>query len=161
MNLREDKHWTYGAGSFVVPASGQRPFLAYTSVQTDKTKETIQEIAKELRGPLGPRPLVADELQQAKDGLTLTLPGTWETSRAVLASVEEMVRFGLPEDHFATYPARVRALDLAKLSEAAPKLLKPDHVVWLVVGDRAKIEASLAELGFGEIRLLDADGNPI
>ncbi len=161
MNLREDKHWTYGAGSFIVPASGQRPLLAYTSVQSDKTKETIQEIAKELRGPLGPRPFVADELTQAKDGLTLALPGSWETSRAVLASIAEMLRFGLPEDYFATYPAKVRALDLGKLSAASPKLLQPDHVVWLVIGDRAKIGASLAELGLGEIRLLDADGNPM
>ncbi len=48
MNLREDKHWSYGAGSFVWDAKGQRPFLAYVSVQMDKTKESIQEIQKEL-----------------------------------------------------------------------------------------------------------------
>jgi len=30
-----------------------------------------------------------------------------------------------------------------------------------VVGDRAKIEAGIRELNFGEIRLLDADGKPL
>jgi zinc protease len=29
------------------------------------------------------------------------------------------------------------------------------------VGDRAKIEAGLKELNFGEIKYLDPDGNPI
>ena len=38
MNLREDKHWSYGAGSFVWDAKGQRPFLAYVSVQIGQNK---------------------------------------------------------------------------------------------------------------------------
>ena len=53
MNLREDKHWSYGAGSLVRDAKGQRPFLAYVSVQMDKTKESIQEIDKELTSIIG------------------------------------------------------------------------------------------------------------
>jgi len=31
----------------------------------------------------------------------------------------------------------------------------------VVVGDRAKIESGVRELNFGEIRFIDADGNPI
>ena len=58
MNLREDKHWSYGAGSFIRDARGPRPFIAYAPVQTDKTKESIVELQKELRemvsGPAGP-----------------------------------------------------------------------------------------------------------
>src|SRR4030095_17206224 len=50
MNLREDKHWTYGAGSFLWPARGQRMFLAYAPVQTDKTKESVVEIGNEVIG---------------------------------------------------------------------------------------------------------------
>src|SRR5262249_21534498 len=43
MNLREDKHWAYGAFSFVVSARGQRPFIAYAPVQADKTAESMAE----------------------------------------------------------------------------------------------------------------------
>src|SRR6266704_5617350 len=39
MNLREGKHWSYGAFTFVWDARGQRPFIAYAPVQTDKTKD--------------------------------------------------------------------------------------------------------------------------
>ena len=75
MNLREEKHWSYGAGTFLRDARGQRPFLAYASVQTDKTKESIQELLKEFRGIRGDRPPTAEELATAQASLTLSLPG--------------------------------------------------------------------------------------
>jgi zinc protease len=34
-------------------------------------------------------------------------------------------------------------------------------MVWIVVGDRAKIEPGIRVLGWGELKMLDADGNPI
>ena len=55
MNIREDKHWSYGAQTLFWDARGQRPFIVYAPVQTDKTKESIQEIQKELRGHPGRR----------------------------------------------------------------------------------------------------------
>jgi zinc protease len=161
MNLREDKHWTYGAGSAIIDAKGQRPFVAYTSVQTDKTKETLEEIAKELRGPSGPRPVSEDELSMAQAGQTLGLAGQWETAASVGGSIAEIERFGLPDDYFATYPGKVRALKTADMIKAAGKLLHPDRVVWIVVGDRSKIESPIRDLGFGEIRRIDADGNAV
>ena len=48
MNLREDKHWSYGARTLLVDAEGQRPFLVYAPVQTDKTSESMAEIMKEV-----------------------------------------------------------------------------------------------------------------
>src|SRR5467141_1980465 len=52
MNLREDKHWSYGAQSLLWPARGQRPFIALAPVQTDKTKESMAEMNKEFRSIL-------------------------------------------------------------------------------------------------------------
>ena len=44
--------------------------------------------------------------------------------------------------------------------KAAQQVVHPDQLVWVVVGDRSKIESGIRELGWGEIQLLDADGNP-
>src|SRR6185369_15800619 len=74
MNLRESKHWSYGAAVFVVPAKGQRPFIAYAPVQADKTKEAMVEMQKELREIISDRPVTADELANAKSHQTLRLP---------------------------------------------------------------------------------------
>jgi zinc protease len=161
MNLREAKHWSYGAFTFIWDARGQRPFIAYAPVQTDKTKESMVEVDKELRGILGSKPVTADELAKAQANLTLTLPGNWETMDAVQGSLEQMVTFGLDDHYFETYAQRVRALSLPDAAGAAQESIRPDHLVWVVVGDRSKIEAGIRELNFGELRFLDADGKPL
>ena len=163
MNLREDKHWSYGARSIILDAAAQRPFLVYAPVQTDKTKESLAEIRKELTGMRsgGERPPTQEELDKVKDQKTLTLPGRWETNGAVLNDIVEIVRFGLADDYWDEYPGEVRAVDLEDVREQADAALRPGNTVWVVVGDRSKVEAGIRELGLGEIRFIDADGNPV
>jgi len=161
MNLREDKHWSYGAFSLLFSARGQRPFIGYAPVQTDKTKESMQELLKELQGIIGPNPPTTDEMQKVVNSMTLELPGSWETNGAVAGSISDMVRYGLPEDYYETYPQKVKALALQDLAEAAKVVVYPGNLTWVVVGDRTKIEAGIRELNLGEIRFLDGDGNPV
>ena len=161
MNLREQKHWAYGARTFILPARGQGPFVAYASVQADKTRESLMEIDKELRGILGQHPISADELTKAQKDETLALPGRWETIDAVGYSIGTIVSFGLPDNYYRSYPDKVRSLSMDDLAKAARKVVHPDQLVWVVVGDRAKVEPDLRRLGWGDIRLVDADGNAV
>jgi zinc protease len=161
MNLREDKGWSYGARSRIRDARGQRPFYVAAAVQTDKTSESMAEIRKELAAIVGGSPPSADELQRAKDKKTLTLPGRWETSDAVADSLAEMVRYDLGADYWSDYPARIRELTLPQLTSAAGSLMRPDGIVWVVIGDRDKVEAGIRELGFGEVHLITADGDRV
>jgi zinc protease len=160
MNIREDKHWSYGAQTLFWDARGQRPFIVFAPVQTDKTKESIQEIQKELRGILGERSVTDEELTAAKNSLVLTLPGQWETMAAVGGSLQQLVTYGLADDYFDTYSAKAGAVGAADIVRAAKAAVHPDSIVWVVVGDRQKIEPGLKALGLGEIRLLDADDKP-
>jgi zinc protease len=159
MNLREDKHWSYGARSLLWDARGQRPFIVYTAVQTDKTSEAMQEISKELDGILGGIPITGEELTKAKAARMLTLPGQWETMNAVGASLDEIVRYGLPDDYFNTYADKVKALGMDDIKGAATTVVHPGNLVWVVVGDREKTEPAVKKLNLGEVRLMDADGN--
>lgn len=161
MNLREDKHWSYGAGSVVVNARGERPLIAYAIIQTDKTREAVLETAKEFKDVVSTRPPTAEEVERNKAAMTLSLPGQWETNGAVLGSIAEMVSYGLPADYYDTYAGKVRTLTPEQVGKAAKDALRPDGIVWVIVGDRAKVEAGLKELGFGEVRLIDADGRPV
>ena len=161
MNLREDKHWAYGAYSFVVSARGQRPFIAYAPVQTDKTAASMAELQKELTGVVTDRPLTADELARAKSLRTLTLPGDWETDAAVLGSITSQVVYGLPADYWDGYAGKVQALTLQDVNQAAAEVVHPGQLVWVVVGDRAKIESGIKALNLGPIHYIDADGNPV
>ncbi len=161
MNLREDKHWSYGAQSFFFEARGQQPFVVYAPVQTDKTKESLAEINNELHGIVGARPPTPEELQKAQNTLVLQLPGSRETTNEVGNSILDLVRFGLPDNYYQGYAAKVRALRTADVADAAHTAIHPDNMVWIVVGDRAKIEGPIRELGLGAVKLLDADGNPL
>jgi zinc protease len=161
MNLREDKHWSYGAYSFIRDARGPRPFLALAPVQTDKTREAIVELQKELAGIVRDRPIQPDELERAKASLTLTLPGSWETMDAIGGTIASIVAFGLDDRYFDTYADRVRAQTIATVTEAANRTVRPDQLIWVIVGDRSRIEPAVRELKLGEIHLVDADGNAV
>ena len=160
MNIREDKHWSYGAGSFVYPAKGQRPFITYTQVQSDKTKEAIQEIYKELSGYCGNNPATSAEFQKSQNNELLQIPGSYETMGAVTGAINEIVRYKLKDNYFQDYASKLKALQVKEIQEMAGKVIKPEQLAWIVVGDRSKIESSLKELGY-EIKLIDGDGNLI
>jgi len=161
MNLREDKHWSYGARTILIDARGPELFFAYAPVQTDKTKESIQEIMKELKGILSDKPITPEELEKIKQNEILKLPGTWETSGAILRSLQEIVTFNLPENFYDTYPNLIRGLTLNQVQKAAEKVIHPDNLIWIIVGDRSKIESSIKELGIANVQIIDVEGNPV
>ena len=161
MNLREGKHWSYGARSAIFAARGQRPFFVFAPVQTDKTMESMREVQKELDGIVGVLPPTADELARTKDKTTKALPGQWETNDEIADAIVEMVEFGLPEDYWKTYPGKVNALTLDKVTATAKKIVQPSKVVWVVVGDRKKIEEGIRQLALGDVQLMDANGKVI
>ena len=125
MNLREDKHWSYGAQSVLIGARGQRPFIVVAPVQTDKTKESLAEIDKELRGILGDKPPTQEELAKVQANETLSLPGSRETISEVGNSIETLVEYGLPDDYYDKYAGRVRALQVSDIEAAAKRVVRP------------------------------------
>jgi len=161
MNIRENKHWSYGAGSFLPGARGQQPFIVYAPVQADKTKETMFELKQELENIIGKKPINNDEYSNAKNSQTLQLPGQWETMAAVEGSLLEIVQYGLADDYFKTYPIKVLQLKMEDLANAAKKVIHPQALTWVIVGARAMIEPKIRELGYSEIYLIDTDGNII
>lgn len=156
MNLREDKHWSYGAYTTLIDAHGARPFFVIAPVQTDRTADALQELRREMTAIVGERPVKADELARVQSTEVLALAGRWETADAVVGALSRSVRFGLPEDYWPRYAQAVGAVTLAEVNNAARANIRPQSQVFVVVGDRNKIEPGLQGLGFREIRTLDA-----
>ncbi len=160
MNLREDKHWSYGAGGLVLNTKRERPFLVYTSVQTDKSAESVTEIRKEVSEFVGSRPATGEEVEKVKTNQILSLPGQWETNASVNGSVANLVNYGLPDDYYQKYDSNVRNLSMDEVQNVSKQVVRPGEINWFMVGDRAKIASKLDELGFDAIIEIDADGNP-
>jgi zinc protease len=157
MNLREDKHWSYGAETLLMSARGQRPFLVYAPVETDKTKESLEELRKELTGFIGDHPATPAELAKVEASETLRLPGSRETVSEVLDMLVALTEYSLPDDYYQTFSAKAHALTLDDIGKAAGEVVEPSHLVWVVVGDRAKIEAGVRSLGLGDVQLLNPE----
>jgi zinc protease len=160
MNLREEKHWTYGARSLVYGAKGQRPYLAVTSVQSDKTGDTVAEMLREMQELVGTNPITDAEVSKVKDQTILELAGSRETMNAVGSAISDIVEFDLPDDYWETYPRRVKALTTEAARDAAKTLIEPGRFVWVIVGDRNIVEPQIRALDAGSIEHIDADGNP-
>ncbi len=160
-NLREDKAWSYGAHSTFVRARGQRPFLVFAAVQTDKTADSMVEMIRELKDVQDSRPPTADEINRAKGLRTLSLPGRWETGGAIASSIGDIVRFGFDDGYWNDYAGSINGVGEDAVAEAAKHALRPDALTWIVVGDRAQIEESVRALDLGPIEFIDADGKPI
>jgi len=161
MNLREDKHWSYGSRSSLPDARGQRPWLLSAPVQTDKTVESIREILREVTDYVGARPATAEEISKIRNGDVRALSGLYETNAAVAGAIAEMITFGRPDDYVRTLKDRIEAQTDDGVRAAAREALVPERFTWVVIGDLAKIEQPIRDLKLGSVQVLDADGNPV
>jgi zinc protease len=161
MNLREDKGWSYGAGSGLRGARGERLFLVSTGVQSDKTVESVQEIARELTEVTGARPVTDAELAAHRSNLVLGMAGDWETNAAVVGDLAQLVIYGLPDDYFNRNAAGIAATNPQNVNAAGRTLIGDGPTVWVIVGDRATLEPRLRALNLGEVRVVDVYGNPV
>ena len=161
MNLREDKHWSYGARSGAQGAVGPRLWTASAPVQIDKTGEAVAEIQREISEyASGKRPATAEEVDGMEKVLTLTLPGAYETAASVMNTIASNALYGRPDDYVFRRKAEIEAMTPAQVNAAA-KAFNPAGLTWVVVGDLSKTEAAVRALNLGEVTVLDADGKPV
>ena len=160
-NLRLDKHWSYGTSGQLSGVRGQRTFLVVAPVQTDKTKESIVEVVKEIGDVAGNRPLSGEEFVSIMRNMTSRLPGRFETLASLENAAITMINYGLPNDYWSRYAGNMRSLTEPQLAAAANKFVRPGEVVWIIIGDLKKIESGIRELNLGEVVRLDANGEPI
>jgi zinc protease len=161
MNLREDKGWSYGSRSSVSGGRGPRTFVIQAPVQTDATKGALIELRKELNDIVGRKPPTRAELDTVRTNTLLGLSSRWETAGAVMGTLMDIHNFNLPADYWAKYANTYRTVTPAEVEAMAKTLIPNQNHVWVVVGDRAKIEKGVRELNLGEVRVVDANGDPI
>ena len=154
-NLREDKGWTYGAGSSFAFREEAGPFLASSAVQTDVTDKALQEFFKEFDAIR--RPVPAEELERAKNYEALGFPSAFQSVRGIASSLEEVVEYDLPRDYLNHYVDRMLAVTQREVRDAAQQYVTPERFVIVVVGDREKIEAGIRALDLGPVRLLSVE----
>ena len=130
--------------------------MAFLGIKIDN----LNEIVKELKGITSDKgPITPVELKQAVDNLVVGLPGENETSAELASSYLTILQFGLKDSYYNDLVPLAQSINDAQVDAAARKLIHPDQMTWVLVGDLSKIEAPVRKLKLGEVKVLDVDGN--
>ncbi|WHU01220.1 insulinase family protein [Sphingomonas sp. NIBR02145] len=147
MDLREAKHWSYGAGGGFNFMEHAVPYTISAPVQADKTGDSIKAIQQQVKDFLTTKGVTPEELTREVNGSTRELPGRFETSDAVLNAMQQNDIRRRPDDYFSTIAQKYRALTIPQLDAAARAALDPNKFVYVVVGDASKVRPQLDSIG--------------
>jgi zinc protease len=160
-NIREDKGYSYGVSSSFQYGRGPGAFRAGGDIVSAKSDLALIEFMKELRGIAGGNPPTDEDMSTAKDALVQSLPGQFASVAGVNGVITTMWTQGLPADYYQQFGKNVAAVTKADVLRVAKQYIDLDHLVIVIVGDRASIEAPLKATGIAPIVAVDIDGNVI
>jgi zinc protease len=154
MRLREEKAYTYGAGSSFALRAGGGPFLASTAVATDATADAIDVMVTEI-ARMSAETVPAAELERAANYIVLGLPRTFETTGDIAEHVTEVALHGLGAGYYDMYAANVRAVSAADVQEASARWLRRDELTIAIAGDAGAILEDLDSLEIGAVDVVE------
>ena len=147
MNLRETKGWSYGVRGAPQAYENAVVYAISGGVQADRTGDSLAEMIKETREFLTVNGVTEEELTRNVAAEIGELPGSFETSPAVLGAMQTNALYGRPDNYYETLVARYSGQSRESLDAAARSALDVDDFVWVVVGDAAQVAPQLEALG--------------
>jgi zinc protease len=144
--IREEKGYTYGISSSFSASRYQQHFTSSTSVRTEVTGPALADTLKEFR-EIREVTVPKDEFEAAKRALVGSFAMVLENPAGVLGRWLQQREYGLPEDYWDTYPAKVMAITAADVQRVAKKYVPYDNVQIIAVGDGGKIRELLKKFG--------------
>lgn len=151
--LREEKGYTYGARTYFSGGKNYGTFRASSSVRTTATGESVQIFKDEIEKY---RTGISDEdLQFTKDALVKSNALEFETLGALHSMLSNISAYDLPFDYVKREEAFVKSLTPEMHKELAQRLIKPDQMFYVVVGDAATQLPELKSIGLGDPVLLE------
>jgi predicted Zn-dependent peptidase len=154
-NLREEKGYTYGAGSSFGFDRLAGPFSARAAVHTDVTDKALAEVMKELRRIRERVP--GDELDRARNFVALRFPERFEAVASVARQLGELYAYDLPLDYYNDYTRRILAITAPDVQRVARQYVDAERVAIVLVGDREKIEAGVRALKLGPVETMTVE----
>jgi predicted Zn-dependent peptidase len=134
-NIREDKGYTYGIGSNVIPKIHAGHFYISTEVGADVTNNALVEIYKEielLRTTLIP----AEELELVKNYLTGTFLRSIDGAFSLAQKFTGIYFYQLGYDYYSKYLEILKTISSEDILALANKYLQKEDLFELVVGKK-------------------------
>ncbi|NJC27745.1 M16 family metallopeptidase [Neolewinella antarctica] len=151
--LREGKGYTYGINSGFNGGKETGVFAISTSVRSNVTLESAQAIKQILEAY--PETFSEQDLETTRSYLTKSNARAFETAGAKLGLLDDMAEYGWSADYVREREDVVRNTEVEDVKRIANQYLRPEKMIWLVVGDAATQLGRMRELGYGEVVLLE------
>ncbi|HEV3139361.1 MAG TPA: pitrilysin family protein [Vicinamibacterales bacterium] len=158
IHLREEKGYTYGAGSSMTAPFYRGQWSASTSVRTEVTDPALHDLIAEIT-TLRDQPVPAAELADAKRSMIASFALSLESPAQMLNLYVNSWRFNFPRDYWDKYPERISSVTAAQVQAAARKYLAADRLRIVAVGDPARVADALKKMG--EVETYDAEGKKV
>lgn len=158
-NLRENKGYTYGAGSSFAMRREAGPFAARAEIVTAKSDSALLEFFNELRTIRQSMPVA--ELEKTKKYLQLQLPGDFESTSDIAQQLVPLALYGLPLNYYDTYSRRIDAVTQGEVKRVADRYIDPKHLAVVIVGDAKVIEPGLKATKIGPVERRDLNGEKV
>ncbi len=159
LNLREDKGYTYGAGSYFSGTESAGPYTAYAGVRSNVSDSAVVEFMKEIKR-FREEGITDEELAFMKSAIGQSDARKYETSFQKASFLNNMLRYNLEPDYVAKQNEILRNITKEEINALAKKYLQVEKMSIMLVGDKAAIKPGLEKLGY-EVVELDPDGAPI
>lgn len=156
--LREQKGFTYGAGSSLDTGRATGLVAVSTAVRADATAEALADLMTILRE--APGSITAEEVSTASRAATESAALGFERADSVVGRVELLLSQALPLDHVDTNLERIRTVTAGDANDALTSVLRPDAFTIVVVGDAARIREPLTAWGYAELLEVSARATP-
>jgi len=156
LNLREDKGYTYGARSGF---SGNEYYGNYTfsgNIKKEATDSAIMEVMKELYN-YKKDGITEDELAFTKNAIILSQALDYETPLQKLGFLASIIDDNLPKGYKDEQIEIINSLTKAQIDELASTHIKPEKMLFVVVGHAYKIKPGLDALGYGKVKVISSN----
>jgi zinc protease len=139
--VREKRGLTYGVGTSLTTLDHGEMISGHLATANDKAAEAIQVI-RDQWADLAKNGVSADELEAAKTYMTGSYPLRFDGNARIASILVGMQILGLPVDYPATRNARIAAVTAEDVKRVAARLLQPDDLFFVVVGDATGLKTT-------------------
>jgi len=159
LNLREDKGYTYGAGSYFSGTEVVGPYTAYAGVRSNVSDSAVVEFMKEIKR-MREEGITDEELTFVKSAMGQSDARRYETSFQKAAFLNNILRYNLDPNYVTKQNEILQNITKAEINALAKKHLPVEKMAITLVGDKAAIKPGLEKLGYDVVEL-DTDGNAV
>jgi zinc protease len=131
-NIREEKGYTYGIGSYLMNHLQQNAWMISTEAGKDVCEATISEVYKEMQ-LLREEAVDEEELLLVKNYLLGSILGDLDGPFQIMGRWKNVVLHGLDNNYFQTSIQTIKNITPAQIQELANKYLQPQDFYELVV----------------------------